>query len=327
MFTLLAADGVIIPSNTSNEAFAYHQMAIIRFFDNTEQLILLVKSESNYGNDFIWIIPTPSAPQCSTATLGLFKDLAEISKPLYQKQSYSTFGCGNKPSPGVSRDYYEIIQYANIHNFASTFVINTNNVDTLQHWLINNGYAVTSEHLTIFQQYINKNWTYFFCARILPSTSYYTNSFAVNLIFNTSEPVFPMKISKLNYHTYGTYNPQYDLFLYVIALHKMTFLKSNLLYANKLTGNEIQKIQTDFPELTKYLNENDFLTKLLKEHSSKDDFNDITLTQAKDDKEFRELYGSYYYYYSVALPFLPVSILFFLLLKIYYYIKKRRTQL
>lgn len=323
IFILVHADGLVVQTDSLYQIYSRNQMALIRYSDSTEELVLLVKTDYSYNNDIAWIVPLPNLPQLSMTDLSLFEDLAEISKPVYQNKPSYDFGCGNEPSPGVSRDYYEIVQYANIYGFLSTTVINTNNTDSLRHWLSNNGYVVKNDVLAVLQEYINKNWTYFFCARITPNTTYDKNALAIKLIFNTSEPVFPMKLSKMNY---SSYNSRYDLFLYVISPHKMTFTKSILLYANKISSNELQEIQTDFPELALYLDDGDFLTKLLKEHQSFDDFTDITLVQAKDDKEYRELYGTYYYYYGIAIPFFPISILYFVLLKVYYYIKTKKTR-
>ncbi len=324
---MLFGDGAMIPpTNYDYEINSQGQIALIKHYGSIEELSILAKIYYG-GEGFAWIVPLPSTPEIDEVSTDLFSELAEISKPVYQYRN-SDFYCGSA-SPGYDRgegkgeDYFIIIENAKNFDFLSTVVVYTNHVDSLKNWLENNGYSVSEQVISYIQSYIDKNWNHFFCARIT-SGGYDKNSVGVKLTFATEEPVYPMKISRANFYSYD-----YPvLFLYVISAHKMTFPKSDLLYANRINEDEIKKITEDFPELGSYLNQDDFLTKLYKQYTSSTEMEDITLAQAVDDKEYRELYGrNYYYYYGINVPLFPFGLFLYLLINYLYYFHKKRKKL
>jgi len=317
-------DGVMIPpTNYNYEIYGSGQIALVKHYGSIEELSILAKL--NYGNQgFAWVVPLPSTPEIDEVSTDFFSELAEISKPVYRYRSYD-FDCSS-PQPGYGRgegkgeDYFLIVERSKKFDFLSTVVVHTNQVDSLKTWLENNGYSVSEKVISYIQAYIDKNWNHFFCAKITSGASD-RNSVGVKLTFESGDPVYPMTISRANFYSY----PYPLLFLYIISSHKMTFPKSDLLYANLINENELKKITEDFPELGAYLNKDDYLTKLSKEYTSASEMEDITLTQAADDKEYRELYGKYYYnYYGMNVPLFPFGLfLYLLILCLYYYIKNR----
>jgi hypothetical protein len=327
VFLKVFADGAIIPpANYNQEIYSSDQIAVIKHFEGVEELTVLVKTSYYYSyQSFAWVIPLPSSPQVSEVNSDLFLNLADVSKPVYKYRPYNDFGCGTGGpyfGRGEGDEDYFIIEYANIYGFLSTVVINTNQADSLRSWLLNNGYSVNEEVVTLSQEYINNNWTHFFCARTTDTGEYNRNSLGVKLVFDSEEPVFPLKISRANYPSSGYYP---GLYLYVISTNKMTFPNSELKYANKISAKELKEIQKDLPELGNYLKEGDYLTKLYKQYQSASEMKDITLVKAKDDKEYRELYSNRYYYYGMGMPIFPFFLFFLLLImKLYYLIKKRQ---
>ncbi len=320
-------DGAMIPSTNYNyEINGRGQIALIKHYGNIEELSILAKL--NYvSQGFAWVVPLPATPEIEEVNTDIFSELAEISKPVYQYRSYY-FDCSSSGNPlregdGRGDDYFLIVENAKNFDFLSTVVVYTNHVDSLKNWLEDNGYSVSEQVISYIQSYIDKNWNHFFCAKVLSGESD-RNSVGVKLTFATEEPVYPMKISRSNYYSYA-----YPvLFLYVISAHKMTFPKSNLLYANQINEDELQKIKEDLPELGTYLSQDDFLTKLYKQYTSSTEMEDITLSQAVDDKEYRELYGrNYYYYYGINVPLFPFGIFLYLLINYLYYFYKKRKKL
>lgn len=322
---MVFADGAIIPSS-DYEIYSSDQIAVVKHFEGVEELNLLVKTYYLYQSA-AWIIPLPAAPAISEVDTDLFLDLAEISKPVYPNQPGYDYNCGGYYGPTLGtrggEDYF-VIEQAHVYGFLSTVVINTNQADSLRNWLSNNGYLVNDTAIGLFQEYITKNWNHFFCARTIDTVAYDRNSLGVKLVFNSENPVFPLKISRANYYS-SYYYP--GLFLYVITTNKMTFADSKLLYANKVDAKELKEIQKDFPDLGNYLKAGDYLTKLFKEYQSAAELEDITLEKAKDDKEYRELYSSRYQYYGMGIPVFPFFLLFILLIMRGYYLLKQRHTL
>jgi hypothetical protein len=324
-FKIFGDGAMIPPTNYNYEINGRGQIALIKHYGNIEELSILAKL-FYVSQGFAWVVPLPSTPEIDEVNTGIFSELAEISKPVYRYRSYD-FDCS---SPGISYDrgegkgddYFLIVENAKNFDLLSTVVIYTNHVDSLKNWLENNGYSVSDQVISYIQSYIDKNWNHFFCAKVLSGESD-RNSVGVKLTFATEEPVYPMKISRANYYSSSSL-----LFLYVISAHKMTFSKSDLLYANRINEDELKKIKEDFPESGAYLNQDDYLTKLYKEYTSSGEMEDITLTQAVDDKEYRELYGRYYYnYYGMNVPLFPFGLFLYLFINYLYYFFKKRKKL
>lgn len=292
------ADGVIIPP-PGYEIESGGQVGILKYFGTTEELSIVFDSYST-GRSIAWIIPLPGPPTINTVSLDLFEELAKLAAPVHRNEYYYGGSCYGAPSSNLdqeySRDYFEIIQNLTL-GFLTTVVIHTDKADSLKNWLRSNGFSTPDNAITLFQEYIGKDWTYFFAAKT-DSTVFY-DALGIQLSFTSAEPVFPMKISSANKYISWYYDTKIPLYLYAVTDHKMTFDGSTLKYANMISAKELDEIGKDMPFLKSYLSVGNYLTKLEKRYASASEMNaDLVLKQAADDKEYRELIepGGYYYY-------------------------------
>jgi hypothetical protein len=219
-------------------------------------------------------------------------------------------------------DYYYVVNYDTI-GFLGTVIIHTDLAESLSNWLTNNGYEIPSKAPEIFQEYIDQDWKYFFVARADTSTInyYYGQNAGVRLKFATSKIFYPMKISSISS------KDATKLYLYVIGEHKFFFDDAELEYANKISSKELAAIEEDLPNLSGYIKNSDYITKLMKNFKSSDEMDeDITIYQAADDIEYRGHSSEEdYYLFGLAnslLPFLLIYIIFVGLGRI----KKRRKE-
>ncbi len=277
--SLIWADGGVVPP-IYHEIYGADQVAVIKVLPDSEELSILVKfgyTVDYYG--FAWVVPFPSLPSISEIDDSLFINLSRLSS------TYQTYGgCGPYYGGGYyyGEDYFKIIAYQTI-GFLQTVLIQTDNPDTLVNWLINNGYQLPDGMRDMFQDYINRQWQYFFIARVDTSAYNYENNIGICFKFATSEIVYPMKISSL------TSTDGISVYLYVIGLHKMFFDNAELLYANRISKDELEAIHEDFPVLFNYIREGDYITKLRRFYEHPQGMSsDITIYQSPDDTEYRK---------------------------------------
>jgi hypothetical protein len=98
--------------------------------------------------------------------------------------------------------------------------------------------------------------------------------------------------------------------MYTIGEHKMFFDDAQLEYANRVSREEMDAIEIDFPNLAAYIEEGSYITKLTTSYGSGQEMNDdITPYRSPDDTEYRKLVGGDGYYLhgslnSLILPFM-----------------------
>ncbi|MGB9721273.1 MAG: DUF2330 domain-containing protein [bacterium] len=300
--TTLWADGGIIPP-IYHEIYGEDQVAVIKVLPDSEELSILVKFnwDTDY-NGFAWVVPFLTQPSVSEVDDSLFINLSALSST---QQNYG--GCGGHYYGGYNygNDYFKIIEYQTI-GFLQTVLIQTDNPDTLVNWLINNGYQLPEGMRDMFQDYINRNWEYFFVARADTGHNYYGTNIGLSFKFATDNIVYPMKISSLTSSDYIT------VYLYVIGLHKMFFNGAELLYANRMSKDELENIKEDFPVLFDYIKEGDYITKLCRTYDHPGDMSsDIVFYQSPDDTEFRKEEQPYWYMGFANSMLTPVIVLLF----------------
>ncbi|UCC12525.1 MAG: DUF2330 domain-containing protein, partial [candidate division WOR-3 bacterium] len=162
--------------------------------------------------------------------------------------------------------------------------------DSLVNWLSTNGYQIIDGAHDMLDDYIDRDWNYFFCARVDTALmdDYYQNV-GVKITFESTNLVYPMKISALSSQNHV------DVFLYIIDQHKMFFDGAELIYANRVTPEELDHIARDLPLLSEYLVPEDYITKLKVVYTDPLDISsDIYLYQSPDDTEYHELWDPYY---------------------------------
>lgn len=298
----ILADGGLFPGippipPPEIEIWEPNQLAILKHSEGFEELSIVVKFEGNV-NDFAWVIPAPSQPSVDDVSHEVFDELAYLSRPIYRDRGA---GCGCEDGGGWlypfggregSSDYEERVDEVEIVGEGTVgllhyLILHATNAGVLQDSLESWGYHYPEEAESLFDYYIAKEWEYFVTARVDTSGiggnsgHYYGNLQPIKLSFESDEPVYPMKISSLS--SQGT-----ELILYVVTDHRMTFEKSTIRFANKLTEEELDGIGEQYPHLSEVFDEPCFLTKL-ERYLTPSQMEDITPEQAEDDQEYREI--------------------------------------
>ncbi len=274
---MLWADGGMIPAQ-NDEIYGEDQVAIIKILPDSEELSILVKfNQVTENQGFAWVIPLPALPEVDGVEESLFINLSALNG---MKRNYGGCGTGYYDYE-YGRDYFDVITSQTI-GFLQTVLIQTDDPDSLTNWLITNGYELPDGITEIFQDYIARQWQYFFIARADTSLPYYyyANT-GVRLKFATDTIVYPMKISSISSSMDAT------LYLYVIGGHKMFFDDAELLYANRISKDELSAIEEDLPYLFNYIKEGDYITKLRRTYEQPSQMNsDIVIYQSPDDIEY-----------------------------------------
>lgn len=329
---ILWADGGFIPPPGNVEIYSADQVALIKILPGAEELSILVKSQwVNYGGfdyaGFAWVIPVPALPEIEQLDTELFTDLAYLSAPIRPSGGCAgpfTLGenggsYGGSVEPG--REYHNIISYDTL-GFLETVLIQTNTADSLTNWLTNNGYIIPIGGEQIFVDYLDRDWNYFFVARVDTTSESDDRNVAIKLTFATTEIVYPMKISSISS------SPGNEIFLYTIGEHKMFFDGAELEYANLISNEELDAIEIDFPALAAYIEEGSYITKLTTSYETPQDMDeDIVLYESSDDTEYRQLAGGDGYYLHGMSNSLLLSFILLLVYIGFRNIKKRRSSI
>lgn len=307
---LIWADGGMIPPQGDYEIYSSDQVAIIKVLPDSEELSILVKAYwVNDYNGFAWIIPLPYQPQVSEVDVELFTNLAHLTAPLYAEGGCSgpfKSGADLGNNNGYGQDYYNVVSYDTI-GFLGTVLIHTNTADSLTTWLNNNDYVVIAGAEAMFEDYINRNWNYFFIARSDTTQQGSDESVGISFKFSSDTLVYPMKISSIS--SLGSTS----LYLYVVGEHKMFFDNAELEYANKISKKELDGIEREYPILHEYIKEGSYITKLKREYTNPSEMSsDISIYQSPDDTEYHKFAEDYWYSgfaNSMVLPLLICVIL------------------
>ena len=298
--TLVQADGGMF-SSAPYEIYEPAQTAFIRYDGDQQQEDLHILP-SFYGDaaDFAWIVPVPAVPTIDESDTDLFYNLRSLTSPLYRTRD-SAFSCDQgtfSPAAGdVQNTGVEIVTSDQVGIY-DTLVISADEptalTDSLQAW----GYLQpdgNEDIIAILNHYVEQDW--YFVTMKIDSTAfndlypYYDGYYhgqiqPIFLSFASDEIIYPMRISSISAA------PWTDLALYVAAPHRTTFAGAETRYANMLTADELAYIRTHYPYAGARLASGDILTKLYRSYTPAEMENDIVLTRASTDEEYRPVYYS-----------------------------------
>jgi hypothetical protein len=300
--SVLADGGMVAPPDVAIEEFG--QVAIIRHQDGIEQLAVASSFRSE-ATDFAWILPLPAEPVVDSFRLTLLYELQQYCRPLYR--SGSGFGCaGADYQSGRLGDSLGVEQLGQgvIGPYAYQ-LLRATEPETLAGYLRNQGYELPVNAASVFGHYTEKNWQYFVVTRLLDSVGLeYDRSVGIRLTFASDSAVYPLYISRLSSGYSG-------VALYVVADHRQMFAGSRLLFSGRVDSGT-------FPGSSGFVDRPSHLTKLLKYYDPAS-MEDITLSQAPDDREFRAIERGGGYIYGVIGGLIP-------LFGIVIFVRRRRSR-
>lgn len=246
------ADGKVFPRFDAS-AHIPDQQALIHYADGVETLAIETRFEGT-GTEFAWIVPTPSVPEVSATTTGVFPTLREITHPSLHAPDLSglsaimvvlTFVClafkGRErltlpalvlilvllvfcvglflPSLGKSRGSGNSNSEVEVIDRS---IIGSYDVATVQarsatellSWLSTSGFATAGDIEPVVRQYINDGWT-FVAMKLRRESADSATMTPHPMVFRFPTPT-PVYPLRLT----GVGNPRVEISLYVCA-HQM----------------------------------------------------------------------------------------------------------
>jgi hypothetical protein len=292
------ADGGFMPP-IGLDIYEPSQIALLRFdaATQTEDLIVRAQFQGN-AHDFGWILPVPSLPTLEIADGMLLYECAQLTAPLYRYREDR--GCvsrdsGDLTAPNQDRDGDVTVYEDQALGIYRALTVGASDAtvlaDSLEAW----GYLHIGNRarvLAALQFYVEKSW--FFVALKTgtpeteePSYGYWEGGIdPVHLRFASATPVYPMRISALSATASS------EVLIYALAAHRMTFPRAQTAYANRIDADERVAIRRQYPRLAEWIEESTYVTKLRRTFSPASMTDDLVLTPASSDREFRIIHYS-----------------------------------
>ncbi len=155
------------------------------------------------GDDFGFLVPSPTQPKLSESGDDAFPALYELTKPeVITKKAPSggggcTIGCADPPKmSGPKGDKVRVLdEVPNVAGFAAA-VLEASSAKALTGWLASNGYAFSPEVEAWAKPYIDQGWiiTAFKVAKAKDATEGKSvHASALRMTFQTDRPLFPYR--------------------------------------------------------------------------------------------------------------------------------------
>ena len=289
------ADGMYVAPKSS---FMYEpvQQAYIRYDAETatEQLSILPSFRGD-ASAFAWVVPVPSLPRVDPEEFDLFRDLDQATRIVYRSRD-GDWGCSERniayDEATAPAGRVDILESALV-GYYQTLVIAASDASALTDSLADWGFLHEDNLADVtaaLATYVERSW--YFVAMKVDSTAladlgltYYGGYYGgglepIRLTFTSDEMIYPMRISAVSA------SEATRVHIYVNADHRMTFAGAETWYANRFTSREIDGLEY-YPALAGRLQAGDFLTKLNRGYTPSEMDEDLILTRAADDVEFR----------------------------------------
>ena len=289
------ADGMFIaPKDLS--VYEPAQQAYIRYDAEsaTEQLSILPSFRGD-ASAFAWVVPVPSLPRVEPEEFDLFRDLDQATRIVYRSRD-GDWGCSRRydvyDAGAAPADQVDIIESVLV-GYYQTLVVAASDASALTDSLADWGFLHEDnldDVTAALSTYVERSW--YFVAMKVDSAAladldlpYYGGYYGgglepIRLTFTSDDLVYPMRISAVSA------SEATRVHIYVNADHRMTFAGADTRYANRFTAREIDGLEY-YPTLASRLQAGDFLTKLYRAYNPAQMDEDLILTRAADDVEFR----------------------------------------
>ena len=219
------------------------QKAVIFFHEGTEELVLSVRYEGA-AEEFAWLVPTPEPPVIEESSIALFQ-LMSMLTPTSADFMKDSYGGSDHLSAGV-----EVLEELTVGAF-DLIVLRAGDAGELASWLEERGFAYDEEAEEVLADYVKRGWC-FTAMRVNPAfndpmSAGMEYELAQGIVdplrftFDTTEPVYPLRISSLN-------PGDTEVLLYVLAPQAYGHASLELEYAEKWQPGQIGALG-EFSEL------------------------------------------------------------------------------
>ncbi len=295
--SIALADGCMI-APWQLEIYESEQIAYLDYDSNTgiEILHILPKFHGDSQN-FAWIIPVPGLPELAESDADLFRELADLTAPEYRYRDQG-WGCGMlgfKSSPAADDGGVDIIEQELVGIY-QTMILGADDAgaltDSLTDWGFLHEYNV-DEVSAMLTTYVDEEWHFVTLkvdsnafVGIEPDWYGEYAMYPIELVFEVDAPVYPMRISAISA------DDDTSVTLYVKTDHRMDFDGADTRYANHLTRGEWLALRANYPTLGYLFEEDDFITKLVRNYAPEQMDADLYLEPADSNTEYRRIYYS-----------------------------------
>jgi len=274
------------------------QRAII-FYENNEETLILTSNFQGNAKDLVWIIPVPEKPEITKANEEIFTEIAKLAQPQYD--TGISYGAMLKTTAGGDYESSVFVLESKKVDYYDVNVLAASNSQDLVRWFNENGYDYPEEYGYVLNHYISKNWG-FVAIKVSPEAQGAKeimqdlkegHATPVKLVFESDKPVFPLKISSVDFkpekENMDYYGSDYtSIQLYVIAGSKYE-AGSNfyIQYGNWVKKSQIEKLGKDESgnPLIQPGEKEYFLTSLYANIAKSQMDNDIFLEPVNDNKK------------------------------------------
>lgn len=304
----------------------------IILYDKENQKIGLIPQISFRGSpeDFCVIVPTPEAPKLNTVTGEVFYEAERLTDSIRRERGS---GCisgevlidsdddDDSYDYPVSADGISVLDEQSVGLF-DTVTLSATGPNSLINWLQTNGYNYNAEDKDIIDYYIDRGWV-FTAMKLRESVQdepeyYYYYRYNINPVlfrYSASSLTYPIPLVSINAAD------RTDILMYILSGSKMTFPGARTEYANRIDDKEMENIIERYPAFGGLIGQNRYLTKLRRTFSILEMDEDIDITPAPDNEEYRKVI---YNGMSPATDFIPLGVVAALFLAIR---RKRRKAL
>ena len=306
-----------------------HRSIVI--YDRENQKVGLIPQISFRGRseDFCVVVPTPTAPMLNTVARDVFYEADVLTASIQRDRGSGCLNTGDtlvgydNGSATESADGVDVINEQSVGEF-DTVTLSATDPDALINWLQDNDYKYTVNDKDVLDYYIQRGWV--FTAMKLSASSgsdfsdYYSDYYRYNVNpvlfrYSAASLIYPLRLSSINA------GDRTDVVTYILSDSKMTFQGARVEYANRMSDKELDEILERYPAFGGLIGQSRYLTKLRRTFSIMEMDEDVEITPATDDEEFRKVI---YYGVSPATDFIPLGIVAIIFLAFRGLIERRK---
>lgn len=248
------------------------------------------------AEDFALIVPTPAVPEIAPAAVEIWDEALAFTAPIRTLRQ-NNGGCGGIFSTNLdsraligSEDGVVIVGQTTVGGFIAT-TIRSDDATALVTWLNQNNYQVKPEDTEKFAPYAEAGWVFTAMRldtdNVVVPPSWDTNVDPVVFTYDATEFEVPLPVLSINRA------PTLPMVFFIVDDGRAELSGFNVVYANRISGEEYAAIEDRHPNLAPFLAPGKFVTRLDRDFLSEDPMTEsIFLKPSANQQEFRRILWS-----------------------------------
>lgn len=255
-------DGKVFSKHATAKVNIPDQEALIHFADGVETMVIQT-SFTGEGDEFAWVVPTPSKPEVTASTTGLFPTLRKLTAPTIRNPRYEFYllawlvallvlgGLGGRfiemffvlsvvllllgillPSLGAARGIATVagteVHQRTIVGDYEIAVLSADDPSSLTAWLDDNGFKTSAQTDEVIQHYTDEGW-FLTAARLTPKATLdgKASTHPIAFRFPVKEPIYPLRLT-------ATGSDALDVDLYIFGPERASIDGFDVAFCNRL---------------------------------------------------------------------------------------------